>query len=154
MKKYFNHHVKKAIVVQSLITIESLELSSTFSYPREVHEFYEFAYIDDGNLSCKLDDETIELSSNSGEGEDAVNIMTVHKSKGLEYPVCFLAGAESATRRTNSARIVYSQAYGIGIREKDESGLAIVENPIFNTALNEDEAYADYLVGKVVCDKQ
>ena len=62
MKKYFNHHVKKAIVVQSLITIESLELSSTFSYPKEVHEFYEFAYIDDGNLSCKLGDETIELS--------------------------------------------------------------------------------------------
>ena len=62
MKKYFNHHIKKAIVVQSLITIESLELSSTFSYPREVHEFYEFAYIDSGNLSCNLDDETIELS--------------------------------------------------------------------------------------------
>lgn len=62
MKKYFNHHIKKAIVVQSLITIESLELSSTFSYPREVHEFYEFAYIDSGNLSCTLDDETIELS--------------------------------------------------------------------------------------------
>ena len=36
----------------------------------------------------------------------------------------------------------------------EEGGFGIIENPIFNTALNEDEAYADYLVGKVVCDKQ
>jgi len=61
MKKYFNHHVKKALVVQSLITIESLEVSPNFSYPDEAHDFYEFAYIDSGKIRCKTEQEDIEL---------------------------------------------------------------------------------------------
>ena len=62
MKKYFNHRVKKAVEVQSLITIEALTLSPTFSYPQEIHEFHEFAYIESGKLSCTLGEETTELS--------------------------------------------------------------------------------------------
>ncbi|MBQ8879689.1 MAG: helix-turn-helix domain-containing protein [Clostridia bacterium] len=61
MKKYFNHHVKKALVVQSLITIEALEVSSTFSYPDEAHDFYEFAYIDSGKILCRKECENVEL---------------------------------------------------------------------------------------------
>ena len=61
MKKYFNHHVKKALVVQSLITIESLDVSSAFSYPDEAHDFYEFAYIDSGRIQCKTEEEDIDL---------------------------------------------------------------------------------------------
>ena len=61
MKKYFNHRVKKAVEVQSLITIEALTLSPTFSYPQEIHEFYEFAYIEKGKLSCTLGERTVEL---------------------------------------------------------------------------------------------
>jgi AraC-like DNA-binding protein/uncharacterized RmlC-like cupin family protein len=62
MKKYFNHRIKKAVEVQSLITIEALSLSPAFSYPTEIHEFYEFAYIEEGNLSCTLGENTVELS--------------------------------------------------------------------------------------------
>jgi AraC-like DNA-binding protein len=62
MKKYFNHRIKKAVEVQSLITIEALELSPAFSYPKEIHEFYEFAYVERGNLSCTLGEKTVELS--------------------------------------------------------------------------------------------
>ena len=45
-----------------MITIEALELRATFSYPQEIHEFYEFAYIEKGNLSCTLGKSTVELS--------------------------------------------------------------------------------------------
>ena len=62
MKKYFNHRVKKAVEVQSLITIEALTLSPTFSYPQEIHEFYEFAFVENGKLSCTLDEKTVEVS--------------------------------------------------------------------------------------------
>lgn len=61
MKKYFNHKIKKALVVQSLITIESLEVCGAFSYPDEAHDFYEFAYIDSGKIRCKTQEEDIEL---------------------------------------------------------------------------------------------
>ncbi len=62
MKKYFNHRVKKAVEVQSLITIEALTLSPTFSYPQEIHEFHEFAYVERGKLSCMLGESVTELS--------------------------------------------------------------------------------------------
>ena len=48
MKKYFNHQVKKIVTVKNLITIEYLDISRGFSYPEEVHDFHEFAYIDSG----------------------------------------------------------------------------------------------------------
>ena len=61
MKKYFNYQIKKALIVQSLITIESLDVSSSFSYPDESHDFYEFAYIDSGRIMCRTENEDIEL---------------------------------------------------------------------------------------------
>lgn len=61
MKKYFNYRVKKAIRVSNLITVESLDVSLKFSYPEEVHDFYEFAYIDSGSILCVYGAETIEL---------------------------------------------------------------------------------------------
>ncbi len=62
MTKYFNHRIKKAIVVDALVTIESLDISSAFTYPEEVHDFYEFVYIDSGTLICHREDKEIELS--------------------------------------------------------------------------------------------
>ena len=61
VKKYFNHQIKKAIIVQSLLTIESLDISTNFSYPKEIHDFFEFAYIDNGNILCNLEDQQIKL---------------------------------------------------------------------------------------------
>ncbi|MBQ8657616.1 MAG: AraC family transcriptional regulator [Clostridia bacterium] len=52
MRKYFNYHVKKTFSVKNLVTIESLVFSSDFSYPEEVHDFYEFAYVDSGAICC------------------------------------------------------------------------------------------------------
>lgn len=62
MRKYFNHKIKKAISVKSLITIESLDISSAFSYPEEIHDFHEFAYVDSGEIRCHLDGKHIDLS--------------------------------------------------------------------------------------------
>lgn len=62
MRAYFNHAIKKAIVVKNLLTIEYLEVSSAFSYPEEVHDFHEFAYIDSGNICCHMNNAPILLS--------------------------------------------------------------------------------------------
>lgn len=52
LKKYFSHLVKKEVIVQNLITIETLDITSGFSYPEEAHEFYELAYVDSGLIVC------------------------------------------------------------------------------------------------------
>ena len=61
MKEYYNYQVKKEVTVQSLVTIEMLDISPDFFYPEETHEFYELAYIDSGTIHCTRNDETTEL---------------------------------------------------------------------------------------------
>ena len=61
MRKYFNYQIQKSVTVQNLITIESLETTPNFSYPEEVHEFYEFVYTDIGAIDCNLERDVIRL---------------------------------------------------------------------------------------------
>lgn len=61
MKKYFNYQITKEVIVQNLITIESLEISSDFFYPEEQHDFYEFAYIDSGVITSCIEDSRTQL---------------------------------------------------------------------------------------------
>ena len=62
MKRYFSHQVNKAIVVQNLITIESLDATKDFTYPEEEHTFHEFVYVDRGNIHCRLEERDIALT--------------------------------------------------------------------------------------------
>ena len=97
MKKYFNHQIKKAVIVQSLITIESLDISKNFSYPEEVHDFYEFAYIDSGSIFCNIENEKHELKQG-----DFLLIAPKHKHyyqatndySASMFIVCFRCNAE------------------------------------------------------------
>ena len=73
-------------------------------------------------------------SGEDGESEDSVTIITVHKSKGLEYPVVFLADAATSlvSRNEKSARIAFSEDFGIAMKIRRPGGLALVESPIHN----------------------
>lgn len=62
MKKYFNHQIERAIVVQKLTTIESLDVGEGFIAPEETHDFHEFAYIESGALRCCLEGAEIQLT--------------------------------------------------------------------------------------------
>ena len=74
-----------------------------------------------------------EFSSASSESDgNGVKIMTVHKSKGLEFPVTIIAGASSKSNSVRDGKIVFSEDFGICLKLKDNSGLAIVENPVYN----------------------
>lgn len=49
-----------------------------------------------------------------GEGEDAVRIMTMHKSKGLEFPVCILMGlGRDLTRKRSRSPVTVHPELGI-----------------------------------------
>ncbi len=54
------------------------------------------------------------------EHADVVRIMTIHKSKGLEFPVCFLCGlGKKINRRDISKPILLESGYGIGVDHID-----------------------------------
>lgn len=81
------------------------------------------------NLTGKKDTEFDD--KRDGEQGDAVRIMTCHSSKGLEFPVVFLA--ESGTRIENKDsrnRLAFSDEMGIAFRLRTPSGLLPADNPI------------------------
>ena len=56
--------------------------------------------------------------------EGAVTITTIHKSKGLEFPVCFLAGAASPFfMRDLYDGILFDTSLGIAMKLRDPTGL-------------------------------
>ena len=73
---------------------------------------------------------TFDDSRESGERE-AVEIITCHKSKGLEYPIVFLAECGARFKNHDAAdRLVFAENFGISVRLRTPSGLALVNNPI------------------------
>lgn len=54
-------------------------------------------------------------ASSVGENDDVVRLMTMHASKGLEFPVCFVAGLEGARNTSDeSGKLIHSTRYGFG----------------------------------------
>lgn len=54
------------------------------------------------------------------ESRDAVSVMTIHKSKGLEFPVCFVAGmTKQRFSSDESGSVMLSTSYGIGVNDID-----------------------------------
>ena len=77
------------------------------------------------------------VSELNGSGEDleAVRIMTIHHSKGLEFPVTFLSrAAKRYTENDLSAPILFARDIGAITRFRDETGLARVGNLLYSAA--------------------
>ena len=62
-------------------------------------------------------------------GSGFVRIMSMHKSKGLQFPVCILSDLFSKINNADSiSRIVYKENLGIGFKYFDEAEKVYVEN--------------------------
>ncbi|MBE6644134.1 MAG: hypothetical protein E7612_01990 [Ruminococcaceae bacterium] len=77
-------------------------------------------------------------SKRESDAANSVTILTVHKSKGLEYPVVFLADAASdlISRNERSTRVAFSDELGVAMRLRIPGGLALVESPIYNVIID------------------
>lgn len=73
-------------------------------------------------LVAGLENEAIDYGQApvNADGEDAVSIMTIHKSKGLEYPVVFILGMEKEFNRQDERERVICDA-GLGLAMTDFS---------------------------------
>ena len=71
----------------------------------------------------RLGNEDTALASASvlTEADDVVNIMTIHRSKGLQFPICILAGVSSKINRQDiAAPLLLQEKSGIGLRVFDD----------------------------------
>lgn len=66
----------------------------------------------------------------SGDDADAVRIMTVHQSKGLEFPVCFVCGCGKKFNDSDTrASVLLDRGAGIATYLRDETGFARINHP-------------------------
>ena len=73
----------------------------------------------------------IDKSESAAKAENAVTIGTIHSSKGLEFPVVFLANAAAPLVNLDvRERIAFSEDFGISFLLRAPGGLALVENPL------------------------
>ena len=81
------------------------------------------------NVAAK--DEGLEDGDNKVSDSDSVKIVTVHSSKGLEYPIVFLAEASRRLHNIDlTARVAYSEGYGVSFYLREPDGLCMVRNPV------------------------
>lgn len=63
--------------------------------------------------------------------DDRVSLMTIHGSKGLEFPVCFLASAGKKFSTADSKQsLALCYPYGVAMEFADESGFAKIKTPM------------------------
>ena len=77
--------------------------------------------------------ETAKLMS---EASDAVQIMTIHKSKGLEFPVCFVAETSQNLLHNDAQELLVSdRLLGPAFRLTDSTGFAQLDSPFRRAVL-------------------
>ena len=82
-------------------------------------------------INALIDKRTAFDQRRDTDSENAVNIVTAHASKGLEYPIVFLVDASAKyTNKDKKNRLAFDSEFGIALRLRSPSGLAIVNNPI------------------------
>ncbi|MCI5839763.1 MAG: helicase-exonuclease AddAB subunit AddA [Peptoniphilaceae bacterium] len=79
-----------------------------------------FGFINYIDMLSKNKSEEMNISRNLSESENLVRIMTIHKSKGLEFPVVIIAESSKGFNTNHTKQsIVFDDELGIGINNND-----------------------------------
>lgn len=90
------------MLVQRAITFETTSYKGLFHFIRYIEQLHKYE-IDFGEASV------------SNENDDTVRIMSIHKSKGLEFPIVFVSGmGKSFNNQDANSRIVIHPDMGLG----------------------------------------
>ncbi len=68
--------------------------------------------------SLKTYDEDLGIAKTVGENDNAVRIMTIHKSKGLEFPIVFVCGC-GAPNQVNKDSYCYDDKFGLALNYRN-----------------------------------
>lgn len=90
--------------------------------------------------AIKETDDNVSLASTASDAANAVQVLSIHKSKGLEFPVVFLAGLGGRfNQRDRIGRIIHQPDAKIGLRVVDTERMIEYPSCAHTRAVNEDE---------------
>lgn len=100
------------------------------------YDIYDFIHY---FVQLKEEEQDIRYSLNTDLG-DSVKIMTIHKSKGLEYPICYFSGLKSTFNMSDlKERFLFDPNYGMILPIlKDGIGTTVVKDLLKNSSLKEE----------------
>ena len=100
-------HANLLMLVEKAIAYENTSYKGLFHFVRYIDELQKYD-VDFGEADL------------IGENENVVRIMSIHKSKGLEFPVVFAAGmGKNFNRQDTRSRLVLHPELGIGLDYMD-----------------------------------
>ena len=126
-KEYLNYVLEELNYEEKLITIGNIKsfrirLEYIYNLLNDLEEqgstIYDFVdYIEEA-----FDNEyDLKFNINTNDS-NSVKIMTIHKSKGLEYPICYFAGfSDQFNTMELNDRIIYDNRYGLVLPYVDDS---------------------------------
>lgn len=80
--------------------------------------------------------QVLNISSSNAESTDAVRLMTIHKSKGLEFPVVFVADLNRHFNKQLNDPFIYNKNFGFSSKSYElNEGVLINYNNILNNSL-------------------
>lgn len=87
------------------------------------------------HISELIDNEESTVSSEGIPDPDAVNILSIHHSKGLEYPVCFFSDtARGFNLQDTNSNLIFDNEFGPTMRLPDDTGLIRCDTPVRQAA--------------------
>lgn len=90
--------------------------------------------------SLEDDDRQIAVAPSIGEADDVVRIMSIHQSKGLEFPIVFVAGLGTRFNLGDrSGRMIFERKAGIGLRAVDTERMIEYPTPAHTLVAEEVE---------------
>ena len=84
----------------------------------DLHSFIQ--YIDTDLSDDVADKDKVGVAANLSENEDVVRIMTIHKSKGLEFPVVFVSQLQDEINVKYKENYIFDRELGIGLKFVDQ----------------------------------
>lgn len=121
---------------------EDSKKRTPFERRRNLRKFYEYARRYEASSYKGLHDfveyvngiiaQNTKISDEDAVTDDTVQIMTVHKSKGLEFPTVFLYGcAKTMNEQDSRKNVIFTQTTSPGIAFKitDSSGFGLLDSP-------------------------
>ena len=130
---YLEKLLEKLNYIDKLTLIGNVEINSS-----RIEYFYNlitnlensnFTILDVSDYLEKINNEKLEIKlAISKEDSNSVKIMTIHKSKGLEYPICYFAGFyKDFNKDEYKSNVLFDDTYGIIIDEVDTNNKLITK---------------------------